>query len=398
MIYNALRGTVQIQMTGGWPERFLTGCAGEGIRLWDTQHLREDCFTAWVSAADYFRLRGQAKRTGTRLHILRKQGVPFLAHRMLRRKALWVTALLCLVGIWYLSGFVWTISVTGCEEMTQREVLELLERHGLRFGTRVRSVDGDLIRNDVLRDTDKLSYLVVDVHGTHAEIRVIERDAPPDLEALAEPCDVVAEGTGIIQELRVQQGTALVKVGDVVQAGDRLASGIVRDAQGGETRVHALAEADILTRRVLRTAVPGKPVVYRQTGMQQVSRYLVLGSCKIPLNIVEKDAFSWYDKTLETKSLVLRKDFRFDLGLAVETHLECSTAPGTMDRAALEDALQRRMEAAYAAAYPTAQVQRKSFRMEEKDGAYVGTLELETIETVGVIAPLEEELVSGTDR
>lgn len=398
MIYNALRGTVQIQMTGGWPERFFTGCAGEGIRLWDTQYIREDCFTAWVSAADYFRLRGQAKRTGTRLHILRKRGIPFWVHRMLRRKALWVTALLCLAGIWYLSGFVWTISVTGCEKVSQREVLELLEKNGLHFGTRVRSVDGDLIRNDVLRDTDQLSYLVVDVHGTHADIRVIERDAPPDLEALAEPCDVVAEVTGIIQALRVQQGTALVKVGDVVQTGDRLASGIVQDAQGGETRVHALAEADVLTRRVLRTAVPGRPMVYRQTGMRQVRRYLVLGSCKIPLNIVEKDAFSWYDKILETKSMVLRKDFRFDLGLAVETCLECSTAPGTLDRAALEDALQRRMEEAYAAAYPTAQVQRRSFRMEEKDGAYVGTLELETVETVGVIAPLEEELVSGTDR
>ena len=115
MLYNALRGTVQIQITGGWPEQFLSGCAREGIQLWDARHLREDCFTAWVSAADYFRLRGQARRTGTRLHILEKRGVPFWAHRMLRRKVLWVTALLCLVGIWYLSGFVWTISVTGCE-------------------------------------------------------------------------------------------------------------------------------------------------------------------------------------------------------------------------------------------------------------------------------------------
>ena len=398
MLYNALRGTVQVQVTGGWPERFLSSCAAESIRLWDTQYLQEDTFTAWVSAADFFRMQKCAKRTGTRVHILKKQGIPFLAQRLLRRKALWITAILCLVGIWYLSGFVWTISVTGCQKMSQRELLELLEKHGLHFGTRVRSIDGDLIRNDVLRDTDRLSYLVVDVHGTHAEIRVIEREAPPNLEALAEPCDVVSDVTGIVQALRVQQGTALVKVGDVVEAGDCLASGIVRDAQGGETRVHALAEADVLTRRVLRTAVPGMPVLYRKTGAQRVYRYLVLGSCKIPLNIVEKNVFSWYDKTLETKSLMLREDFRFDVGFAVETQFECSTAPGSVDRSALEDALQRRMEAAYLAANPSAQIQRRSFYMEEKNGAYVGTLELETIETVGVITPLEEERLSGTDR
>ena len=398
MLYNALRGTVQIEITGGWPERFLSGCTQENIRLWDVRRLQEDCFTAWVSVTDYFRLRGQARRTGARLHILCKRGIPFGAHRLLRRKVLWITMLLCAIGIWYLSGFVWTISVTGCEKITPREVLELLEQHGLHFGTRVRSIDGDLIRNDMLQDTENLIYLVVDVHGTHAEIRVMERDAPPDLEALAQPCDVISEGTGIIQALRVQQGTSLVKVGDVVQAGDRLASGIVRDAQGGETRVHALAEADILTRRVIRAAVPGSPVVYQQTGTQQVRRYLVFGSCKIPLNIVEKDAFPWYDKTLEIKSLELRKDFRFDLGLAVETRWECSTAPGNLDRVALEEALQRRMEAVYAAGYPTAQVQRKTFRMEEQDGAYIGILELETVETVGTIAPLEEEVISGTDR
>ena len=157
MLYNALRGTVQVQVTGGWPERFLSSCAEGSIRLWDTRYLQEDTFTAWVSAADFFRMRNCAKRTGTRVHILKKQGIPFLAQRLLRRKALWITAILCLVGIWYLSGFVWTISVTGCQKMSQRELLELLEKHGLHFGTRVRSIDGDLIRNDVLRDTDRLS-------------------------------------------------------------------------------------------------------------------------------------------------------------------------------------------------------------------------------------------------
>ena len=34
MLYNALRGTVQVQVTGGWPERFLSSCAAESIRLW----------------------------------------------------------------------------------------------------------------------------------------------------------------------------------------------------------------------------------------------------------------------------------------------------------------------------------------------------------------------------
>lgn len=398
MLYNALRGTVQIQITGGWPERFFSSCAQAGIALWDCRHISPDCFTAWVSVVDFFRLRTHAKRTMTRLRILKKSGLPFAAQKLMRRKALWISGLACLLGIWYLSGFVWTISVTGCQQVSQREVLELLEKNGLRFGTRARSVDGDLLRNDVLLDTDKLSYLVVNVHGTHAEIQVTERTPTPDLEMMEAPCDVVADGTGIIQALRVLQGTALVKVGDAVAEGERLASGIVLDAQGGVTKVHALAEADILTRRVIKTAVPGGAALYTRTGEQQVGRYFVFGSCKIPLNVIEKDGFPCYDKVLETKSLVLRKDFRFDLAMATEIQYECSTVPAEIDAAVLGETLQRRMEAAYAAEYPTAQVQRSNFRMEVQDGAYVGILELETIETIGVMAPLEEEVLNGTDR
>lgn len=396
-LYNSLRGTVQVEITGGWPERFFSCCAREGICFWDSRPLAPDRFTAWISAADYFRLKPHAKRTLTRIRILKKHGLPFAAQKLLRRRGLWISGIACLLGIWYLSGFIWTISITGCEQVSQREVMELLAENGLHFGTKTRSVDGDLLRNDVLQDTDRLSYLVVNVHGTHAEIQVTERVPAPDLEAAATPCDIVADGTGIIQSLRVLQGTALVKVGDAVIEGERLASGIVQDAQGGITRVHAMAEADILTRRVLKTAVPGNAVLRRQTGEQQVRRYLVLGSCKIPLNIIEKDGFACYDKLLETTPLELRKDFCFDLALMTETLSECATAPAEIDVNVLGEVLQKRMEDRYAAEYPTARVQQSVFRMEAKDGAYVGILELTTVETIGVIAPLEEELLSGTD-
>lgn len=398
MLYNLLRGTVQIEIRSGWPERFLSSCAQRGIALWNTSRKSPDCFTAWVSAADYFRLRKCAGRSMTRLHILQKRGIPFVAHRLMRKRVLWLTALACLLGIWYLSGFVWTISVTGCSNVSQREVLELLEQHGLHFGTRVKRIDGDLLRNDVLAETDKLAYLVVNVHGTHAEIKVTERSPVPDAEALAAPCDVVADGTGVIQALRVLQGTALVKVGDAIAEGERIASGIVTDAQGGVTRIHAVAEADILTRRILRTAVPAEGAGYTRSGGTQTRRYFVVGSCKIPLNIIEKKRFAWYDKTLETKQLVLREDFRLDLGITVETEYVCSTAPVQADPEALARVLKRRMEEAYAAACPSGMVQSSTFRMEEENGAYVGILELETIETIGVTAPLEEDVANGTDR
>ena len=96
MLYNLLRGTVQIEIRSGWPERFLSGCAQGGIALWDTHCESPDCFTVWVSAADFFRLKPYARRSMTRLRILRKRGIPFAAQRLMRKRVLWITALACL--------------------------------------------------------------------------------------------------------------------------------------------------------------------------------------------------------------------------------------------------------------------------------------------------------------
>lgn len=396
-LYNALRGTVQVEVTGGWVERFFNCCAGLDIAFWDAVPQAPDCFTFRVSTADYFRLKKPAKQTMSRLRILHKQGLPFLLHRLLRRRGLWISAVLCALGVWYLSGFVWTISVTGCETVSQREVLELLETGGLTFGTRSRAVDGDLLRNEVLSRTEKLSYLVVNVHGTHAEIQVKERTAPPDLEAARAPCDVAADGDGIILRLRVMQGAARVKVGDTVVRGDLLASGNLVDAQGGLQQVHALAEADIRTWRTIHTAVNGELSLLKRTGKMEKRRYLVAGTCKIPLDLIEKPAFACYDKTVETHTLQLREDFRFDLSLVTETYYECEIRSAEKNTEALAEVLRQKMEERYLAACPTAEIQSSLFSMTEENGVIVGTLNLDTVETIGVQAPLGEvEIEHGT--
>lgn len=392
-LYNALRGTVQVELTGGWVERFLNCCAREEIGFWKTEVQAPDRFTFWVSTADFFRLGKPARQTMTHVRILRKKGMPFGFHRLLKRKGLWISAILCGLGVWYLSGFLWTISITGCQTVSQREVLHLLEDAGLRFGTRSRMVDGDLLRNDVLGKTDELSYLVVNVHGTHAEIRVTERTPVPDLEAAKAPCDVVADGDGIIQRLRVLQGTAQVKVGDTVVRGDLLASGNMVDALGGLTQVHALAEADVRTWRTLGTAVSGSLFRTQRTGNVEKRQYLLVGSCKIPLDLIEKTTFACYDKTIKTQTLELREDFRFALALVTETYYECTVEQAEIDAGGLAEVLQEKMEAGYLAACPTAEIQGRTFYMAEENGRYVGTLSLDTIETIGAQAPLGEVII-----
>lgn len=70
-----LRGTVLFKLTGGFSERFINLCGRGGIPLWDfTAHPLG--FSAHTTAKGYKRMRPYAKKTGVKIRIQRKEGVP----------------------------------------------------------------------------------------------------------------------------------------------------------------------------------------------------------------------------------------------------------------------------------------------------------------------------------
>ncbi len=389
--YNHLRGSVQIDLQGAAIERFLNLCAIHDICFWDVKSLDAAHFTAWVSAGGYFALRPYARNTGCRIRVLHKRGAPFLWKSMTRRMALWLGLIMCAGAIWFLSGTIWTIEVRGCVQTTPREILELMEQVGIRTGARRSQFQMRQLRNQVMLMTDKLSYFTVNFQGTHAVIEIWEKDDFQQRPEPQAPCDIVSQKTGIVEALRVRVGRAVVKVGDTLQPGDLIATGIIVN-ENDETQVtllHAQAEADLRTWCTLKTIVPEELFLLAGESAENRRRSLVLGTRRFPLTLIEKNGFSWYDKQISVQYLKLREDLRWPVGLLTEKTSRCKAENARIDREKLAGVLETRMLEDLRRQKPEARVIDTQFTLEPgPKGGWLGILKAELVETTGLEVPI----------
>lgn len=390
-VRNFLRGSLMIDIKGASIERFLNLCAIHNVAFWDVHALDIDHFTAWVSVGGYASLRPYARKTGCRVHVCKKTGAPFLARNVTRRWALWLGVLLCMLTVYHLSGFVWTIEVRGCEQTTPQEILRLMERAGLKTGTYKPDCDLREIRNYVMTNADKLSYFTLNFKGTQAIIQVWERENPAEKPEEQPPCNVVSDLTGIVLRLRVRTGTAQVKEGDTVQPGDLIATGVIvnENDETQTTLIHAEAEADLRTWYTIRTAVPGELQVLQKEELVRERLYFLFGQRRFHLGLIENNTFSWYDKQIKTHYLHLQDNFRWPIGLEQEQIVLCKTQDAEVDRAALSDTLKTRMLDRLMASKPGAQLVQADFTLEQSSqGAWLGVLKVELVETTGQEVPI----------
>lgn len=390
-LYNHLRGSLQIDIYGASIERFLNICSIHGVSFWDVRCVDAAHFTAWVSVGGYFLLRPYARNTGCRVRLRRKRGVPFTAKKLVRRGILCLGSVLCAAAVWYLSGMVWTIEIRGCERMTQREVLELLAEEGLETGARRSGFQIRELKNNVLIKTDKLSYLTVNFRGTHAIVEVQERHNIETMPEKQAPCDVVSGLTGIVTEVRVRTGQVVVKVGDTLQPGDMIATGLIVN-QNDETQVtliHAEAEVDLRTWYTLKTMVPAELQQLLPDGGIGSEKFIQLGARRFPCGVIEKKGFSWYDRQIKVQYLQLQEHFRWPVAWITGQTCRCAIFDAVIDREKLASVLEQRMKERIQAEKPDATLVKTSFSLEQSpSGAWLGILEAELVETTGLEVPI----------
>ena len=139
-----------------------------------------------------------------------------------------VLPLLLAVG----SAFIWEFQVTGNDTVPTEEILQALERCGVGVGSRGIGLDQDDLRNRALPLLPDVVYLAVNVRGCTAHVQVVERTRPPHLYRDSDVQNVIAEKDGLITRIEALDGVTCTAVGEVVQAGQVLLSGVADSPRG----------------------------------------------------------------------------------------------------------------------------------------------------------------------
>lgn len=237
-----LRGYLVIQADSCFPERFINICIRRNILLWDIKKLGDMRMRANISIRGFRLLREIAHKTRTHIEIVDKRGLPFFMYRYRKRKIAAAGIVLFLLLMWYFSTHVMGITVIGNERVTETEIVECMERFGVRLGVKLKSFDTDLLQNQMMTELSDIAWVGASLKGSRLYVEVKERLEPLKGIEQNTPCNIIAEHDGVISGLEVRDGQTLVKINDAVTAGDLLVSGVIDSESHGMRYVHSFGD------------------------------------------------------------------------------------------------------------------------------------------------------------
>lgn len=284
-IMNILTGYVKLCICGGQKERFLNLCMARGIIIWNLKGSPEEDMSFYTAVRHVFLFKPICQKTGVRIHILEKHGLPFFFVRSKKRKAFFGGILLFCLLLVFLSGRIWTIQISGNLANSTPEIRNFLKTQGISGGIRKSSVSCSGLAAALRERYPETAWVSARIHGTSLMITIKEGSFSEELQKEEAPCSLAATQDGTIVKMITRRGVPLLRPGDTCKKGDILVLGrldLCNDNQEIFRCEYVHADADIFIKRTLS--------YYAELPLQYEER--------VPVEEAEKGLFfkagSWY--------------------------------------------------------------------------------------------------------
>ena len=316
-----LLGYVTIDIEGYFMERFINLCNSQKIFLWNLQRTNSTSMKVNMNIRDFKKIKEIAKKTKCRVKIKTKKGIPFLLHRYKKRKIFALFFLLVLITILALSNFIWNIEITGNETIPKEEIQQILEKHHFSIGSCKIGLQTKNIVEQIRLERDDIAWVGIEVKGTNAIVKVVEADLKPEIIPEQEYCNLIATKEGMIVKVTAQNGTPLVKEGDLVTKRSVLVGGWLEGKYTGMRYVHANGEVQAKVWYSQKVEVPLKQVKKLKTGNEENKYSVKINNFEINLSKgVSK--FQNYDTIETSKKLKLFSNFYLPIEITKKNYQE----------------------------------------------------------------------------
>ncbi|MCI6553421.1 MAG: sporulation protein YqfD [Lachnospiraceae bacterium] len=325
-----LKGYVCIRVWGYSPERLMNLCSNHDILLWDIRNHGE-YYTMCITVGGFRRLKPIVKKTGTRVAIQKRCGLPFFVPGLKRRKIF----LLGLVGsfvFWmWMSTFIWAVELNGNYAISRDVFMDFLEENHIYVGMKRGKVDIEQLEKSIRQSFGIVTWTSARIKGTRLEIQIKEnevdtggRDEAGAQKGVGRPAedsgsgsDLVAQEDGTVVGMVTRKGIPQVSVGMDVKKGDVLVTGMVpvynEDATIRKYQFYQ-ADADVfISRRLL--AGEELPLSYEQkeyTGEEKKEVLLGVLDKELVLRL-GRVRYENYDRVTDKKQVRLLDNFYLPL-------------------------------------------------------------------------------------
>ena len=320
-IINYILGYVNILVEGYFVEKFINICNKQKIFLWNLKRSKTTIIYTNVSIKDFKKLKPIAQKTKCKIKIKSKKGLPFIFNKYKKRKIFVIGLAMVLITIFTLSKFIWNIEVIGNEKINDDEIIQIANENNLKIGKFKNKVDTKKIINKLRLERDDIAWIGIEIKGTNAIIKIVESIPKPNIIDDEEFCNIVATKDAIIKKISAQNGTPVVKEGEIVKKGTVLIAGWLEGKYTGTRYVHATGSFQGKVWYTQKERIYFKQQKKEQTGNVENKYSLNINNFKINFNKgVSK--FKNYDTIETNKKVKLFSNFYLPIELIKITNTE----------------------------------------------------------------------------
>lgn len=321
-IIRFFRGNVDFTASGKFPERFINITAKNGVNIWNPVPAK-NAISASMYLSDYKKIRTLAKKSRVKTKITAKHGMPFIVNRYKARTGLFAGAVFGIILCIFLSNFIWSVKISGTEEISNTYLESLLSDNGISVGVWKNNLDVDQIERNIQRKCGDVRWMSINITGSLVTVEVKETYKKPKLDTSKNPCNVKAVKDGVITRIQAYNGKPVVTKGSGVVNGQVLVSGLDETKQGDMRYLRANAKvfADITEQRTL--SIPKKITYSTATDNYVDRKNLKFLWIDFPCNL----AFESYENSVSTvhgENLFIN-DVVLPVGFKIQTDRELVT-------------------------------------------------------------------------
>ena len=172
--------------------------------------------------------------------ILKRTGKAYLIHLYKTKKIFLYSIIFAFLVIILLTNIIFSVRVVETDKEIKDMILTDLRENGItRFRFKVSYKRKEAIREKILeKEKAYLEWLEIEEVGTMYQVKVIRRINNPKEEEL-KPRSIVAKKKGRITRIEADYGEVTTKKNDVVDKGDTLISGLIKNKEEIKTKVAA---------------------------------------------------------------------------------------------------------------------------------------------------------------
>lgn len=283
---------IKVSLLGAYCNECLDELIMHGVKIWETENIGGIIYFK-TRPIYYMFIARNARKNQLLAKVEEKHGPQYHFKHYRRRFAFISGGFIFLLVTVILSGLVWDIHISGNNNVSENQIIEVLNKFGIRSGVPLLSFETNLVELQTELEIPELAWISIEREGSIINVKVSERlNVEKNELPLNIPCNIVSKEDALIVNAEVYSGKFATTVGSGVAKGDIIVSGIFEDGGGNVLYRHANAKIIGEYKRDVEFYMPFTANEKIYTGVTETHNYISFYGWTVPLFCSEDFAIS----------------------------------------------------------------------------------------------------------